>query len=338
MSRAWLAEWLACPHCQGDLQGSASDYFCAGCRRHYPFRFGIPDFRLRPDPYISVEEEVRKIERLLSVHGLGFPELLSRYYHLSPENPPGLHQRYVAAMETAVERGAGLLERLRARFPEAGSSHLLDLGCGTAGLTVAAVQRYRRVVGVDIALRWLVLGRQRMREQRIDAPLLCADAEALPFKPGIFDAVVGDAVLEHVRSPQCLRDELIRVLIPGGVFLLTTNNRFSILPEPHLRIWGFGLIPRSSMEAVAYRLRKTPYKARLLSRRDVGRLFREFGEVELPEFRESELPAHARRLFRFWQAACRLPLFPRFILRFVPLYFVFGKRRKQEQCGSDQPT
>lgn len=330
MSRTWLAEWLACPRCHGDLEEGDSHYSCADCRLQYPFRFGIPDFRLRPDPYISVEDEVRKIEWLTSVPGLGFSGMLLHYYHLSPENPPHLHQRYVAAMEAAVERATGLLERLRARFPDGGGSSLLDLGCGTAGLTAAAAGRYRRVVGVDIALRWLVLGRQRLREHGVDAPLLCANAEELPFKPGVFDAVVGDAVLEHARRPQLLRDELIRVLAPDGVFLLTTNNRYSILPEPHLRIWGFGLIPRRWMEAAAWRLRKTPYKARLLSRRETGAVFRELGQVELPEFRESELPSHARRLFRFWRMARRLPFVPRLIRNFAPLYFVFGK------CGKNQ--
>lgn len=40
--------------------------------------------------------------------------------------------------------------------------------------------------------------------------------EALPFNDGVFDAVISNAVLEHVKDPfQCAR-EILRVLKPGG--------------------------------------------------------------------------------------------------------------------------
>ena len=40
--------------------------------------------------------------------------------------------------------------------------------------------------------------------------------EVLPFKSGVFDAVISIAVLEHVRDPFTCAAELVRVLKPGG--------------------------------------------------------------------------------------------------------------------------
>jgi SAM-dependent methyltransferase len=44
-----------------------------------------------------------------------------------------------------------------------------------------------------------------------------ADLSALPFKDAVFDAVTCDQVLEHVRIPQDVTRELLRVTKPGGL-------------------------------------------------------------------------------------------------------------------------
>ena len=49
-----------------------------------------------------------------------------------------------------------------------------------------------------------------------------ADAETLPFRDAIFTRVECDAVLEHVRDPQRVMNEIVRVLAPGGHAHLVT--------------------------------------------------------------------------------------------------------------------
>lgn len=322
----WLQELLACPVCHGSLNQHELAYACASCTREYPVRFGIPDFRLVPDPYITFDREIAKIQALTAEGDLSFRELLTVYYRLSPENPPVLHRQYIAAMEAAVDRGAALLRKLERRFPGLSHDSVLDIGCGTAGMTAAAARRCGRVVGVDVALRWLVIGRQRLVEEQVDAPLICANAESLPFKPETFSAVVADAVLEHVRDSVRMRDEIERVLRVPGAFFLTTNNRYSILPEPHVRLWGFGLLRRRWMESVAWHLRKTPYKARLHSRRELQHLFEGYGELLLPYFEEKELGSRGERMRKWWDRIRKIgPL--RFLLRgVVPQYFIAGRK------------
>jgi SAM-dependent methyltransferase len=46
------------------------------------------------------------------------------------------------------------------------------------------------------------------------------DAHFLPFKNGCFDIVYSIAVLEHVRKPWAVADEISRVLHPGGYVVL----------------------------------------------------------------------------------------------------------------------
>jgi SAM-dependent methyltransferase len=45
---------------------------------------------------------------------------------------------------------------------------------------------------------------------------VAADAERLPFRSCIFRRIECDAVLEHVKSPEAVLNEIVRVLEPGG--------------------------------------------------------------------------------------------------------------------------
>ena len=317
---------LACPACSGVVERSASEYRCVECSREFPIRYGIPDFRLAPDPYITVEAEIGKIEGFTGP-GRSFADMVRAYYVLTPESPPALHQRYMVAMEAAVARGAGLISKLRQRFPQAGTSTMLDLGCGTGGMTISAIRTYGKVVGVDVALRWLVMGKQRLHEAGIDAPLICANAESLPFRSEVFDAVIADSVLEHVRDSSRMRDEAIRVIVQNGAWFFVTNNRFSILPEPHVRLWGFGLLPRPMMERVAWKIRGTPYKARLHSRGELRKVFDGYGEVMLPYYDEGELGPRNEGLRKAWEALSGVGLVRHAAGAIVPQYFIAGERR-----------
>ncbi len=320
-----LQDFLACPVCAGDVALSEGAYHCASCGRKFPVRFGIPDFRLAPDPYISIAAEVVKIERL-NIAGKSFLELVRAYYSITPENPPSLHLRYMAAMDAAIARGAGILAKLALRSPRAGRDSLLDVGCGTGGMTIAATRTYKTVIGVDVALRWLVMGQQRLREMGVNAVLVCANAESLPFRSGVFDAAAADSVIEHVNDSARMRDEVLRILKPGGPWFFVTNNRYSALPEPHVRLWGFGLLPRSVMERVAWKLRKTPYKARLHSRRQLHELFDDHGEVMLPYYGPGELGPRNEPLRKTWETLSGNSLFRRAAGAIVPQYFIAGER------------
>jgi SAM-dependent methyltransferase len=79
---------------------------------------------------------------------------------------------------------------------------VLLLGSGTQR-TVLADQIDASIVAVDID-----------RDADVDA---FADAHALPFRNGCFDAVIATAVLEHVLRPEAAMAEITRVLASDGL-------------------------------------------------------------------------------------------------------------------------
>ena len=55
---------FVCPLCKGDLSFHDESYTCAACDRTFPVIYGIPDFRVYPDPYIDLEADRAKGLRL----------------------------------------------------------------------------------------------------------------------------------------------------------------------------------------------------------------------------------------------------------------------------------
>jgi len=116
--------------------------------------------------------------------------------------------------------------------------HLLDVATGTADLAIDAARRHPdiRVTGVDFVREMLARGRQKIASRGLAdrIRLLQADAMALPFPDGSFDAV---GIAFGIRNmPDRLRAlrEMRRVLVPGGrIFVLEMN-------APQNRLWrGF---------------------------------------------------------------------------------------------------
>ncbi len=115
---------------------------------------------------------------------------------------------------------------------------LLDVATGTADLAIDAARRHPdiRVTGVDFVREMLARGRQKIAGRGLAdrIRLLQADAMALPFPDGSFDAV---GIAFGIRNmPDRLRAlrEMRRVLVPGGrIFVLEMN-------APQNRLWrGF---------------------------------------------------------------------------------------------------
>lgn len=252
-----------CPQCKGNLQTEPNAYHCSTCERSFPVVLGIPDFRVYPDPYIDYEDDRAKATRVADQYDkLNFNELVRYYWSITPGIPEDMVNKFVAHAEGGVERGHDYLDEIASTMPVSqwDSSTLLEVGCGTGGFLVAAAPRFKQVVGTDIAFRWLVIAKKRFEEMGMEIPLICCCAEYLPFANGTFNMAVALSVLEHVPDQQGMVDESYRVLHSPGALFIVTTNRFTLAPEPHVRVWGVGFLPRKWMEPYVRLVRRIPYK------------------------------------------------------------------------------
>jgi demethylmenaquinone methyltransferase/2-methoxy-6-polyprenyl-1,4-benzoquinol methylase len=88
----------------------------------------------------------------------------------------------------------------------------LDLAAGTLVSTEELSRSGASVVGADLSLGMLRVGHR----VRPGVPLLAADALALPFPDGCFDAVTISFGLRNISDVEGALRELLRVTRPGG--------------------------------------------------------------------------------------------------------------------------
>lgn len=249
-SPQWDGIEFVCPRCRGAVTARVSSYSCAPCAADYPIVSGIPDFRTAPDPWISMEDDREKGLRLeRETVGQGFEAMVRAYWAMTPGTPTAFAERFIGHVRGAESRAREWL-RLIGGSPRdgTGTGPMLDLGCGTAELAAAAGSD-ARVVGIDIAFRWLVVGRRRLTERGIVPLLVCCNAEALPFRDATFAQARSLGMLEHCRDAEIVMRDCRRVLSAGGALFLRTSNRFTLLREPHVDVWGVGWLPRRWADA-----------------------------------------------------------------------------------------
>jgi ubiquinone/menaquinone biosynthesis C-methylase UbiE/uncharacterized protein YbaR (Trm112 family) len=277
-----LLDSLRCPLCRSALASRPDSLACTGCARVFPVVLGIPDLRLYEDPLIPILDDYRKGEKLQRIaESMTFAELVAHYWTLPtyPPTPPDLSARFIHHVLTDARRIAGWEEQLGR------GDALLDVGCGAGVLVQLAHRRFQRAVGVDVGFRWLIVARRGLEEAGFEPRLVCACADHLPFADETFDAVTSVALLEHVPSARAALGEFARVQTAAGRTVIWTSNRFSIAPEPHVRVWGVGFLPRRAMPGYVRWRRGLAYTGKtLLSRFELARFAREAG-YERVDFR-----------------------------------------------------
>ncbi len=263
-----------CPRCRGPLDASVDLYGCGQCDTTYPIIAGIPDFRVTADPWLDFEGDRDKAIRLHSVTAnLSFEESVRAYWDMTPSTPRWLADRFVGHVTRAQQRSAEWLDTLDVRG-DISDRLTLDLGCGTGDLLAACAVRAERAIGIDIALRWLVVARRRPELQNDNNALVCCNAEHLPFPQNTFSRVTALGLLEHCTHPEPVCREAFRVLRPDGRMHVRTVNRYSLLPEPHVQLWGVGFLPRRLAPAYVELRTGGPYEHhRTLSARELRHAF-----------------------------------------------------------------
>jgi ubiquinone/menaquinone biosynthesis C-methylase UbiE len=101
---------------------------------------------------------------------------------------------------------------------------VLDIGCGTGSLAIAARRRVgpaARIDGIDASPEMISRARKKSQKAGADVTFETTSVETLPFSDGCFDVVMSTVMLHHLPEEtrrKCI-NEVRRVLKPGGRFL-----------------------------------------------------------------------------------------------------------------------
>lgn len=93
---------------------------------------------------------------------------------------------------------------------------VLDVAAGNGNVSLAAARRFCEVTSTDYVPALLERGRARAKAEGAKITFKEADAEALPFGDGTFDAVVSTFGVMFTADHDKAAAELLRVCRPGG--------------------------------------------------------------------------------------------------------------------------
>ena len=154
-------------------------------------------------------------------------------------------------------------------------ARILDIGAGNGGVAFALANcRDFEVHTLDIVPnRELVSLRQALA---LPVRPLVATGERIPLRDASLDIVLLIDTLEHLPDASGVAREIMRVLRPGGVCVITTPARVAHLfrPDPHYGIRGLALFPNEVQRFIVDSVfRRRP-------RYDVEHLFWHVHEIE----------------------------------------------------------
>lgn len=200
-----LAQVLVCPNCRGSLEISADTLRCrdVSCGS---------EFRIEQDIPILLERSPS-----------GEFDYLTHYTKDSEQFD------YFEERPAVVAHSERRLREYVLSLIPSSTKSILDVGCGSAWVAQAFQKSGMFVCSLDVSI---VNPRKALeRYPSPDHVAIVADTFHLPFKDGSFDAIVAAEIIEHLHDPKAFADELMRVVRPGGVVIVSTPYREKLVYE-----------------------------------------------------------------------------------------------------------
>jgi SAM-dependent methyltransferase len=153
------------------------------------------------------------------------------------------YKRWQKAREISDERAQFVEEILSTEIISAGLI-ILDFGSGE-GSTSGLLSEKNFVVSLEIKPE-----RIKKNSQTESLQPIIADGLKPPFKPGSFDLIILQDVIEHLPFTEELAKRLFHYLKKDGIIYLSTPNRlsvFNIIADPH---WGLPFLALFKREQI----------------------------------------------------------------------------------------
>jgi ubiquinone/menaquinone biosynthesis C-methylase UbiE len=116
-------------------------------------------------------------------------------------------------------------ERFLPHLPQ--NAHILDVGCGGGKFTkyIADQRPDATIIGIDLAKPQLARASKLLRGYGDRVRIESGDATQLAFPDNSFDGVISYGSIKHWADRDAGLAECLRVLKPGGPFLVTDADR-----------------------------------------------------------------------------------------------------------------
>ena len=206
-----IEKLFCCPVCKSKIERNGEQFFCVStkCGKHYPVIDGIPILINEDASVFLISDFVSRRQTTFDLEAnKGVKGFLNR---IIPDIGKNL------ASKENCEKFVELLTK------ESSKPKVLVLGSGIIG---SGLESLLEIESIDLVETDVALG------PRIK--LIC-DAHDIPFANDSFDAVIVQAVLEHVADPNKCAGEIYRVVNNEGLVYADTP----FMQQVHLREYDF---------------------------------------------------------------------------------------------------
>lgn len=175
-------------------------------------------------------------------------------------------------------------------FGRSRDKDVLEIGVGLGSDHLLLAESGARMTALDLSREHLRHTSKHLEYCGLSTKATLGDAERMPFPDGSFDLVYSFGVLHHTPGTRQAISEVHRVLRPGGTALIALYHRHSFFfwlsTIGVSGILKLGLIRkgwRRLLSEIEYRSSENTAVplVKVYSRRQVRRLFRDFGQVAI---------------------------------------------------------
>ena len=205
-----LLEVIQCINCNGDtleLDVKNNELVCANCKERYRISDSIPIFLKNESAVDKVESEIHKKQA-------------SEFNYIDHYQKDALEFDYFQERTGGTDHcETRVHEYILSELPPK-KGKILDVGCGKAWVAKLCCPKKLDVVSMDISLTNVEKAITKYPFE--NHSVVVADVFNLPFKENSLDYIIASEIIEHVVSPAKFVRNLMNVLKPGGVLLITT--------------------------------------------------------------------------------------------------------------------